>query len=57
MFKHAELSSLPVFTKQAASAEGRRCAEAGIAESLPASPWETVQLKISHKGEQKARLL
>lgn len=62
LFKHIELPSLPVFTKQAAllvgGGWGVHFTEVGITERrLPASPWETIQLGICHRAEQKARLL
>lgn len=58
LFKHIELSSLPGFRKQAGPAEGGCFTGVGITErNLPASPWGTVQLDLSHKGEQKASLL
>lgn len=58
MFKHSELSSLPVCTKHTCSVEGRPFREVGITESsVPASPWETIHLSLplSHEGEQKAK--
>lgn len=58
LFKHSELSSLPVCTKQTCSVEGQPLKEVGITESsVPASPWETIHLSLplSHEGEQKAK--
>lgn len=60
LFKHIELPSLPVFTKQEALLGGRgvHFTEVGITERrLPAALWETIQLDLSHGAEQKARLL
>lgn len=58
LFKHRELSSLPVCTKQACSMEGWPFKEVEITEhSVPASLWEAIHLSrsLSQEREQKAK--
>lgn len=60
LFKHIEPPIFARFHKTGWLCQGREwgVTEVGIMESnLPASPWGTIQLHLSHKREQKTRLL